>query len=71
MKLLLNAGGPDRVSRAQMAETVAHVRGYDTSFIKKVSASSVSIYGVLTFNTSLSALALRFTKSDCFFSLIS
>ncbi|PKI45405.1 hypothetical protein CRG98_034210 [Punica granatum] len=41
MRLLLNAGGPDRVSRAQMAETVAHVRGYNTSLIKQVSASSV------------------------------
>jgi len=42
MKLLLNVGGPDRVSRVQMAETVAHVRGYNTSLIKQVSASSVS-----------------------------
>ncbi|KAJ6400532.1 hypothetical protein OIU84_016058 [Salix udensis] len=41
MKLLLNVGGPDRVSRVQMAETVAHVRGYSTSLIKQVSASSV------------------------------
>lgn len=41
MKLILNAGGPDRVSRAQIAETVADVRGYDTSLIKPVSASSV------------------------------
>lgn len=42
MKLLLNVGGPDRVSRVQMAETVAHVRGYNSSLIKQVSASSVS-----------------------------
>ncbi|KAK4788695.1 hypothetical protein SAY86_020014 [Trapa natans] len=42
MKLLLNAGGLDRVSRAQMAETVARVRGYNTSLIKQVSASSVN-----------------------------
>lgn len=41
MKFLLNVGGPDRVSRVQMAETVAHVRGYNTSLIKQVSASSV------------------------------
>lgn len=41
MKLILNAGGPDRVSRAQIAETVADVRGYDTSLIRPVSASSV------------------------------
>lgn len=41
MKLILNAGGPDRVSRAQIAESVADVRGYDTSLIKPVSASSV------------------------------
>lgn len=41
MQLILNAGGPDRVSRAQMAETVADVRGYSTSLIKPVSASSV------------------------------
>jgi hypothetical protein len=42
MQLLLNVGGPDRVSRVQMAEAVAQFRGYDTSFIKPVSASSVS-----------------------------
>lgn len=41
MQLLLNAGGPDRVSRVQMAEAVARFRGYDTSLIKSVSASSV------------------------------
>lgn len=41
MQLLLNVGGPDRVSRVQMAETVARVRGYETSIIKPVSASSV------------------------------
>lgn len=41
MQLLLNVGGPDRVSRAQMAETVAHIRGYNTSLITLVSASSV------------------------------
>ncbi|XP_076909858.1 uncharacterized protein LOC143567282 [Bidens hawaiensis] len=40
-QLVLNVGGPDRVSRAQMAETVARVRGYNTSLIKQVSASSV------------------------------
>ena len=42
IQLILNAGGPDRVSRVQMAEAVAQVRGYDTSLIKSVSASSVS-----------------------------
>lgn len=42
VQLILNAGGPDRVSRAQIAETVADVRGYSTSLIKSVSASSVS-----------------------------
>ncbi|KAK2407146.1 NAD(P)-binding Rossmann-fold superfamily protein [Trifolium repens] len=41
MQLLLNVGGPDRVSRVQMAEAVAQFRGYDTSLIKPVSASSV------------------------------
>ncbi|KAD4178070.1 hypothetical protein E3N88_26661 [Mikania micrantha] len=40
-QLLLNVGGPSRVSRAQMAETVARVRGYNTSLIKPVSASSI------------------------------
>ncbi|XP_050386328.1 uncharacterized protein LOC126802704 [Argentina anserina] len=40
-KLLLNVGGPDRVSRVQMAETVADIRGYNLSLIKSVSASSV------------------------------
>lgn len=43
MQLLLNAGGPDRVSRLQMAEVVAHIRGYNASLIKPVSASSVCI----------------------------
>lgn len=43
MQLLLNVGGPDRVSRLQMAEAVAHIRGYDTSLIKPVSASLVCI----------------------------
>ncbi|BAT97892.1 hypothetical protein LR48_Vigan11g037600 [Vigna angularis] len=41
MQLLLNVGGADRVSRVQMAEAVAQVRGHDTSLIKPVSASSV------------------------------
>ncbi|RDX75568.1 Methionine adenosyltransferase 2 subunit beta, partial [Mucuna pruriens] len=41
MQLLLNVGGSDRVSRVQMAEAVAQFRGYDTSLIKSVSASSV------------------------------
>ncbi|KAI3756870.1 hypothetical protein L1987_56694 [Smallanthus sonchifolius] len=40
-QLLLNVGGPNRLSRAQMAETVARVRGYNTSLIKPVSASSI------------------------------
>lgn len=43
MQMLLNIGGPDRVSRVQMAETVAHVRGYNASLIKPVSASLVCI----------------------------
>lgn len=41
MGLVLNVGGPDRLSRVQMAETVARVRGYNTSLIKHVSASSI------------------------------
>ncbi|GFP85970.1 methionine adenosyltransferase 2 subunit beta [Phtheirospermum japonicum] len=41
MQFVLNVGGPDRVSRVQMAEAVAHVRGYNASLIKPVSASSV------------------------------
>lgn len=43
MQLLLNVGGPDRVSRVQMAEVVAHIRGYSASLIKPVSASSVCL----------------------------
>ncbi|KAF8413133.1 hypothetical protein HHK36_001109 [Tetracentron sinense] len=42
MQLLLNVGGPDRVSRVQMAKTVATIKGYNTSLIKHVSASSVN-----------------------------
>ncbi|KAF8691797.1 hypothetical protein HU200_040199 [Digitaria exilis] len=41
-QVLLNVGGPDRVSRLQMAESVAAVRGYNHSIIKSVSASSVN-----------------------------
>jgi dTDP-4-dehydrorhamnose reductase len=41
MQLLLNVCGPDRLSRAQMAETVADIRGHSASLIKSVSASSV------------------------------
>lgn len=43
MRLVLNAGGPDRLSRVQMAQVVAEVRGYDLSLIKHVSASSVCV----------------------------
>lgn len=39
-QLIVNVGGPDRVSRVQMAETVADIRGYNPSLIKSVSASS-------------------------------
>ncbi|KAK9116362.1 hypothetical protein Sjap_015309 [Stephania japonica] len=42
MQLLLNVGGPDRVSRVQMAEAVASVRGYNSSLINPISASSVN-----------------------------
>ncbi|VVB06816.1 unnamed protein product [Arabis nemorensis] len=41
MRLVLNAGGPDRLSRVQMAQVVAEVRGHDPSLIKHVSTSSV------------------------------
>lgn len=44
MHLLLNVGGPDRVSRLQMAESVADIRRYNNSLIKSVSASSVSTH---------------------------
>nr|GMD65011.1 methionine adenosyltransferase 2 subunit beta [Ipomoea batatas] len=39
MQLLVNVGGPDRVSRVQMAEAVAEIRGYKAS-INPVSSSS-------------------------------
>lgn len=42
VQVLLNVGGPDRVSRLQMAESVATVRGNDHNIIKSVSASSVN-----------------------------
>ncbi|RCV09028.1 hypothetical protein SETIT_1G374100v2 [Setaria italica] len=42
VQVLLNVGGPDRVSRLQMADSVATVRGYNHSIIKSVSASSVN-----------------------------
>lgn len=44
MKLLLNVGGPNRVSRLQMAESVARIKGYNLSLIKPVSASSVCLF---------------------------
>ncbi|WCJ23169.1 NAD(P)-binding Rossmann-fold superfamily protein [Euphorbia peplus] len=47
MKLVLNVGGPDRLSRVQMAEVVADVRGYNRALIKPVSASTVD-RGVLS-----------------------
>lgn len=43
MQLLLNVGGPNRVSRVEMAETVAEIRGHKKSLIKRVSASSVCL----------------------------
>ena len=43
MQLLLDVGGPDRVSRVQMAEAVVDFRGCNTPLIKAVSASSVCI----------------------------
>lgn len=43
MQLLLNVGGPNRVSRVEMAETVAEIRGHNKSLIKRVSASSVCL----------------------------
>ncbi|RYR05400.1 hypothetical protein Ahy_B06g085257 [Arachis hypogaea] len=42
IQLLLNAGGPYRLLHVQMAEAVAQFRGYGTSKIKSVSASSVN-----------------------------
>lgn len=48
-KLLVNVGGPDRVSRVQMAETVAEIRGYNPSLIKSVSASSVCILSTILY----------------------
>eukprot|EP01018_Ginkgo_biloba_P033076 Gb_05466 [translate_table: standard] len=42
IQLLLNVGGPDRVSRVQMAEVVSELRGYDSSKIKSISAASVN-----------------------------
>ncbi|KAL3700515.1 hypothetical protein R1sor_018537 [Riccia sorocarpa] len=41
-QLVLNLGGPDRLSRAQMAEVVAEVRGYDLSLINHVKSSTVN-----------------------------
>lgn len=43
MQVILNVGGPDRLSRLQMAETVAAVKGYELSLLKPVSASTVSL----------------------------
>lgn len=40
LHLLLNVGGPDRLSRAAMAETVANVQGYDTNLVRRVSSQT-------------------------------
>ncbi|KAH7429580.1 hypothetical protein KP509_09G057100 [Ceratopteris richardii] len=42
MQLLLNAGGPQRLSRAEMAEIVAEVGGFDKSLIRHIRAASVN-----------------------------
>ncbi|KAJ3672234.1 hypothetical protein LUZ60_006955 [Juncus effusus] len=42
MQIVLNVGGPDRLSRVEMAESVAKFRRYDQTLIKSVSASSVN-----------------------------
>jgi len=47
MHLCLNVGGPDRLSRAAMAETVADVRGYDTKLVRRVS-SQTAVSGLIT-----------------------
>lgn len=47
LHLLLNVGGPDRLSRAAMAETVARVGGYDTKLVRRVS-SQTAVSGTLT-----------------------
>jgi len=61
VQVLLNVGGPDRVSRLQMAESIAVVRGYNPSIIKSVSASSV-----LSF---LWNVALKHPYDICLFSV--
>ncbi|XP_024377112.1 uncharacterized protein [Physcomitrium patens] len=48
MYLLLNIGGPDRLSRAAMAETVAQVRGYDTKLVRRVSSQTAVNRGVVS-----------------------
>lgn len=45
MRLVINVGGPDRVSRSEMAQIVAAGKGHESSLIRSVSASSVSRYG--------------------------
>eukprot|EP00850_Spirogloea_muscicola_P008554 SM000045S16299 [mRNA] locus=s45:759327:761370:+ [translate_table: standard] len=41
-KNIFNLGGPDRLSRVEMAEEVARVRGYNLQLIKSVPAASVN-----------------------------
>lgn len=43
LQLLLNIGGPERLSRAEMAKVVAEVRGFDKALIKHIPAASVRI----------------------------
>lgn len=44
MRLVVNVGGPDRVSRSEMAQIVAACKGHKSSLIRSESASSVSKY---------------------------
>lgn len=42
LQLLLNVGGPQRLSRAEMAEVVAVVKGLDKSLVRHTSAAAVN-----------------------------
>jgi dTDP-4-dehydrorhamnose reductase len=58
MKLVLNLGGPDRLSRSDMADIVAQVRGYKMELVNRVSTLSMDRGVVSPVDTSMDVTKL-------------
>ncbi|EFJ21319.1 hypothetical protein SELMODRAFT_151824 [Selaginella moellendorffii] len=65
MQLVLNLGGPERLSRAEMAQVVARVKGYHPSLINQVPASSVDRGVASPADISMDVEKLRSTLGIC------